>query len=148
LLIHAASVVRHGRGYLFPGVSGAGKTTLARLSEDATLLSDELSIAEACEGGPSVHGTPFSGELARPGEPASAPLAGIYFPRHAAEHTLTPLGERAALARLLPTVMSFAREADVVARAFEVAADLVARVPCFVLDFRRDPGFWEVIERG
>jgi len=24
-------------------------------------------------------------------------------------------------------------------------AELVASVPCFHLDFRRDPGFWEVI---
>ena len=148
LLVHAAGVARDGRGYLFPGVSGAGKTTLARLTSDATLLSDELSMVTTCDDHPAVHGTPFWGELARAGAPTSAPLAGIYFPRQASRHALTPLGERAAVARLLPTVMSFAREADVVARVFDLAADLVARVPCFILDFRRDPGFWEAIERG
>src|SRR5688572_7137967 len=97
LLVHAASLVRDGRGYLFPGVSGAGKTTLARLSADATLLSDELSIVTAAEAGPRVHGTPFWGELARAGESGSAPLAGVYFPRHETHHAVTPLGERAAL---------------------------------------------------
>jgi hypothetical protein len=148
LLVHAASVVRGGRGYLFPGVSGAGKTTLSRLSADATLLSDELSIVTMPADGPVVHGTPFWGELARAGAAATAVLAGIYFPRHAPGHAVTPLGERAALTRLLPTVMSFAREADVVARVLDLAAELVAAVPCFVLDFRRDPGFWEAIERG
>jgi hypothetical protein len=30
----------------------------------------------------------------------------------------------------------------------DIAADLVEAVPCFELTFRRDPGFWEVIERG
>jgi hypothetical protein len=148
LLVHAASVVRGGRGYLFPGVSGAGKTTLCRLSTDATLLSDELSIVSTSIDGPTVHGTPFWGELARAGEAGTAALSGIYFLRHAPRHAVTPLGERAALTRLLPTVMSFAREPDVVARVLDLAADLVAAVPCFVLDFRRDPGFWEAIERG
>jgi len=61
---------------------------------------------------------------------------------------VTPLARRDALRRLLSTVMSFAREPDVVARVFDLAADLVARVPCFVLDFRPDPGFWDAIERG
>jgi hypothetical protein len=146
LLVHAASLERAGRGHLFPGVSGAGKTTLARLSTDATLLSDELSIATIAGEGALVHGTPFWGELTRAGEDGSAALAGIYFPRHAARHAVIPLAERAALTRLLPTVMSFAREADVVAGVVDLAADLVARVPCFILDFRRDRGFWEAIE--
>lgn len=148
LLVHAASVVRGGRGYLFPGVSGAGKTTLCGLSADATLLSDELSMVTTGTGGFTVHGTPFWGEHGRAGEASAAALAGIYFPRQAPRHAVTRLGERAALVRLLPTVMSFAREPDVVARVLDVAADLVAAVPCFVLDFRRDPGFWEAIERG
>jgi hypothetical protein len=148
LLVHAASLVRDGRGYLFPGVSGAGKTTVARLSLDTTLLSDELSIVTAPAAECRVHGTPFWGELARAGEAGSAPLAGIYFLRHASHHAVTSLGERAALTRVLATVMSFAREPDVIARVMDLAAGLVARVPCFLLDFRRDPGFWEVIERG
>ncbi len=43
-LVHAASAVRDGRAFLFAGVSGAGKTTLASLAPpDVTLLSDEIS---------------------------------------------------------------------------------------------------------
>ena len=43
-LVHAASAVRCGRAYVFAGVSGAGKTTLARLAPpDVTLLTDEIS---------------------------------------------------------------------------------------------------------
>src|SRR5205823_10646703 len=83
LLVHAAGLARDGRGYLFPGVSGAGKTTVARLSPDATLLSDELSIVTACTESPYLHGTPFWGELARAGENRAVSLAGIYFLRKA-----------------------------------------------------------------
>jgi hypothetical protein len=40
LAIHASSLVRDGKAYLFPGKSEAGKTTIARLSPDADLLTD------------------------------------------------------------------------------------------------------------
>jgi hypothetical protein len=44
LLVHAASAIRNGRAFLFAGVSGAGKTTIARLAPpDVTLLTDEIS---------------------------------------------------------------------------------------------------------
>jgi hypothetical protein len=43
-LVHAASAVRHGRAYVFAGLSGAGKTTISRLAPpDVTLLTDEIS---------------------------------------------------------------------------------------------------------
>ena len=43
-LVHAASAVRNGRAFVFAGVSGHGKTTLARLAPpDVTLLTDEIS---------------------------------------------------------------------------------------------------------
>lgn len=43
-LVHAASAVRHGRAFLFAGVSGAGKTTISRLAPpDVKLLTDEIS---------------------------------------------------------------------------------------------------------
>src|SRR5262245_6133333 len=43
-LLHAAGAIRHGRAFLFSGVSGAGKTTMMRLAPaDATLLTDEIS---------------------------------------------------------------------------------------------------------
>lgn len=37
-LVHAASAVRNGRAFLFAGVSGAGKTTMAMLAEYGILL--------------------------------------------------------------------------------------------------------------
>ena len=49
-LVHAASAVRNGRAFLFAGVSGAGKTTMARLApEDAVLLTDEISYVRKQE---------------------------------------------------------------------------------------------------
>ena len=148
LVVHAASLVRDGAAYLFCGPSGSGKTTVARLSTDATLLSDELSIVRIAEGYAMCFGTPFRGELALAGEDRAAPLIGIYFLHHGGRHAVEALGPKEALARLLPNVLFFAREADVTAAVFRIAADLVEAVPCFDLSFRPDPGFWEVIRNA
>jgi hypothetical protein len=148
IVVHAASLVRNGRAYLFCGPSGSGKTTVARLSPDATLLSDELSVVRIAEGHVACFGTPFRGELAFAGADRSAPLAGIYFLHHGDRHTVRALRPRHALARLLPNVLFFAREADVTGAVFGITADLVEAVPCFDLSFRPDPGFWEVIRNG
>jgi hypothetical protein len=145
LVLHAASLVRGGRAYLFCGPSGSGKTTVARLSPDATLLSDELSIVRLTTDGPVCFGTPFRGELALAGEDRAAPLAGIYFLRHGDRHAVRPVRPGQALGRLLPNVLFFAREADVTAAVFGIAADLVEAIRCFDLSFRPDPGFWEAI---
>src|SRR5207244_11050801 len=125
LVVHAASLVRHGRAYLFCGPSGSGKTTVARLSPDATLLSDELSIVRTT-GGPAVcFGTPFRGELALAGADRAARLVGIYFLRHGDRHAVLALRPRQALARLLPNVLFFAREADLTAAGFRIGTGLV-----------------------
>ena len=42
LLLHASGLVHRGLAYIFPGVSGAGKTTIVRLSPQLPLLSDEI----------------------------------------------------------------------------------------------------------
>lgn len=70
-LLHAASGICEGRACLFSGVSGAGKTTMTRLAPaDVTLLTDEISYLRPSTDGYSAYGTPFAGELARPGKTA------------------------------------------------------------------------------
>lgn len=146
LIVHAASLIRNGKAYLFCGPSGSGKTTVARLSPDAILLSDELSIVRLSRGDAFCHGTPFWGELARAGEDRQAPLAGIYFLHKGDWHAVEEIRPRKALERLLPNVMFFARETDLTARVLGISANLVEAVRCFDLCFRPDAGFWEVVE--
>ena len=145
LLVHAASLARDGRGYVFAGPSGSGKTTLARLAK-ADLLSDELSIVRVREDGVTCHGTPFWGVLARGGDNRCVPLAVFYRLYKAPEHERRALARGRALAMLLENVTWFSRDADAVARVVALAAEVVERVPCYELHFRRDDGFWAVVD--
>ena len=145
LLVHAASLARDARAWVFSGPSGSGKTTLTRLSPDAALLSDEISIVRLRDGRLRCHGSPFWGELGKPGENMEVEVAAIHFLRHAERHAATPLTARRALERLLPNVLFFAAEPGLVRRVLDVAAAVVAAVPCFALAFRPEPDVWEVV---
>lgn len=145
-LLHAASAVRGGKAFVFAGVSGAGKTTLARLAPgDAHVLSDEISYVRRVAEGYRGYGTPFAGELARPGENLSAPLEAIYLLAQGRENGIDPVPRAEAARALLGHVLFFAQDAALVQAVFLSVLELVERVPVRRLTFVPDARAWELI---
>jgi hypothetical protein len=144
LMIHGASVVNEGKAYLFFGVSGAGKTTTARISAPREVLSDELTILRREGNGFRAFGTPFWGELQKNGENINAPLAAINLLIQDTENRLEPMPPRASLKAIMPCVLFFARDNALVNRAVGLAADLVAAVPANAMHFLPDNTFWRL----
>jgi hypothetical protein len=151
LLLHASGLVRDGRGYVFFGPSGSGKTTVTRLSEGALVLSDDLVIlkCEDMDGEPSVrvYGAPFRGELAEAARSnASAPLAGLFSLVKDERHFTKEISPSVADARLVASVPFVTGQPSGAGRALALCAEISCRVQVKELHFRRDPGFWEVID--
>jgi hypothetical protein len=146
LLLHASGGVRDGHGVLFSGVSGAGKTTMARLAPpDVQLLTDEISYLRRAETGVRVYGTPFSGELGIQGEHVSAPLSAIHLIEHGAVNRLERVGEADAVRRLMRNTLFFAQEKRLVTQVFSTVCELVRQVPIYRLEFLPDARVWEMI---
>ena len=146
-LLHAASAIRHGRAFLFAGVSGAGKTTIARLAPPAvTLLTDEVSYVSRVRDSYRAYGTPFAGELATIGENQRAPLAALYLLEKAQENRIEPVADADAMHAVLRNTLFFARAPRLVARLFENACHFVERVPVRRLCFVPDARVWELIQ--
>ncbi len=145
LVLHAASIVRNDRGYLFVGRSGAGKSTVARGSRPASVLSDEISLVRPSADGYRVYGTPFWGELAGSGENIAAPLAQICLLEKSPQNRLEPLGRTSALRELLRCVLFFARDAENARAIFQAVERLVATVPVARLHFRPTEEFWSLL---
>lgn len=146
LLVHAASGVRNGKAFLFSGVSGAGKTTISSLAPpDATLLTDEISYLRRDDDRYIAYGTPFAGELARPGENVRAPLAALYLLRQGPQNVIEPIKNIDAVRLLMENVLFFAHDSELVDMVFESACDLVRRVPLRRLTFFPDSRVWDLI---
>ncbi len=145
-LLHAASAVRNGRAFLFAGISGAGKTTMARLAPpDAAVLTDEISYIRKQEGGYFAFGTPFTGELAKVGENLRAPVCGLYLLAKGSQNRIEEVAPAEALRGLLASVLFFANDAELVKSVFESAYEFVGRVPVYRLTFLPDARVWEML---
>jgi hypothetical protein len=160
-LLHAGSAICDARAYIFSGVSGAGKTTITRLAPaDVTLLTDEISYVRPTDAG-GVHtlqdgggdayqafGTPFAGELAKPGENCRAPVARLFFLAQGPENRIDPIPAAEAVRLLMRNILFFAGDPDLVEKLLAVACDFVARVPIHRLTFYPDSKVWEDVRHS
>lgn len=144
-LLHAASVVRDGQGYLFMGKSGAGKSTIAIHSSKYTVLSDEISLVKKAGADYLVYSTPFWGEQEIKGRNYFSPLAGIYRLKQSSQLLTRKLSEREALCRLMENILYFSREPFLTRQLFQNCTDLIQQVAIYELEFQKDSSFWNMI---
>ena len=145
-LLHASSAIRNGRAFLFSGVSGAGKTTMARLAPpDVALLTDEISYVTREDSSYLAVGTPFFGELAKPGENLRAPIEALYLLAKGPKNKIEPIEEAAAVRGLLENILFFARDTEFVKLIFDTACEFAKQVPVRRLTFAPDASVWELI---
>jgi hypothetical protein len=143
-LLHAASAICEGSAYIFSGVSGAGKTTMTRLAPaDITLLTDEISYLRPNGNGYAAYGTPFAGELARPGENCTAPVAALFFLEQGPENRVDELPPAEAVRRLMRNILFFAEDRLLVENLLATACDFVTKVPIRRLTFYPDSRVWD-----
>jgi hypothetical protein len=138
--LHGCGVVdRRGRGHLFVGQSGAGKTTTALLWGDdaAEIVSDDRVIVRDVGGTLRMFGTPWHGE-AELSTPSSAPLAGIYLLTQATANELRELSTADAVARMFACAFPPFFDAAAIAFTMSFLEQIAARVPVREFRFIRD----------
>jgi hypothetical protein len=146
-LLHAASAIRDNRAFLFAGISGAGKTTLTRLAPpDVKILTDEISYVRKEGTDFHAYGTPFAGELGRPGENISAPVQVLFLLEKGPRCRLDYVYAGAATRALLRNILFLTQDSELVYRLFETAISFVSRVPVRRLVFTPDERAWGLIE--
>jgi hypothetical protein len=147
---HAVGIVDDaGRGHLFLGHSGAGKSTTARLwksESNAHILSDDRIILRPRDGRVWMYGTPWHGD-AGIASPECAPLSRLYLLEHSDHTELLSLSPGRAAAELF--TRSFVPHHSQKGVQFTLRfLDRVAReIPCSIFRFLPDKSAVEAIFR-
>ena len=148
LILHACGVVWEGKGLLFVGESGAGKSTMAGLwahDHGAQVLSDDRTIVRKKGNGFRVYGTPWHGE-GKFGSPGSAVVEKIYFLSHGEENTTKDVRSIDAASRLLTCSFPPYWDPEGMAFTLEVISELTAKVRCQGLRFKPDGSVIEMLK--
>jgi hypothetical protein len=145
--IHGASIVRGGKAYIFFGKSASGKSTLAAMNTEGTVISDDLTLVLPGPAGLMVVGTPFRGTYTA-GEKVRGtfPLAGL-FRLVQDESTWAERPKQVQAIAEVVANLPFANDAFHLRPDALIAVEkAVSRVPIHFLHFTKDPAFWGAVD--
>ena len=171
LPLHAAAVERLHRGYLFLGESGAGKTTVTRLSREIadSILNDERVFIKDINGGyflmaannfshlafNFVDGSAGVGKVVLDQIPTLksdhiVPLAGIFVLKKDGNDFILPSSKlstaQAVLKGFLESAIDIISTRKELEGAFHSLCRTASRIPGYELHFRKSSDFWKLID--
>lgn len=147
LMLHAAGVVKDASAYIFFGPSESGKSTIARVSGNYPVLTDELVAIMCLNGSFKAYSTPFWGGGIKAGKwtNGSFEIGGLFKLIKDNEVYLKRLSYGQAIAEIL-TVPEFYDNLSSIERLFNSCMDLAKVIPCYELHFLPDSSFWRCID--
>lgn len=141
LEMHSSVVIRDGKGYMFLGKSGTGKSTHSRqwleTFPGTELLNDDNPVIRADGTGVRVYGTPWSGKTPCYRK-LDVPVGAIVRIRQSPENRATRLGLVEAYASVYSSCSGLKAERKIADGLHTTLEQVVTTVPCFVLDCRPD----------
>lgn len=134
LMVHASVIRYEGRGYLFLGKSGTGKSTHTRLwlkyIEGSRLLNDDNPVVafDPKKGEATVYGTPWSGKT-----PCylneSVPVGAFVRLEQAPANAISRLTATHAFAALLPSCSCLKQDAAIYKGIIDTVTRIATRIP-------------------
>ncbi len=148
VIIHGSSVLAAGRAWVFVGHSGAGKSTMAKLAEEAggVVLSDDRTVLGVVDDKVMAWGTPWHGTHRR-GRPDAAEVGGIFLLNQAECDEIEPLATAAAFGELyVRSVLPLSR-AEEVEQASVTLEAILSRTMAARLHFRPSVDAFRLVTR-
>ncbi len=140
IVVHACGICDNGKGYLFVGKSGAGKSTIAKLwsnKKDVCVLSDDQIIIKKIDNRFWIYGTPWFSS-ANKFSSMGVPLEKIFFIKHADENMIVRKKKSDAILVLMTDFRYFLLNFwdDSIAKyCLNFFSELIQNIPSYELGF-------------
>jgi len=146
LLFHACGIDDNGKGYLFLGNSGDGKSTTAKLCFDhgLTVLNDDRIIVRQKKGKFWMYGTPWHGDF-KEHSSLGVPIAKLFFLRHGKKNSGQAKSGAEAVSMLLARSFPPFWDKEGMAFTIEFCQQLVGKIPCYELTFVPNAGMIDFV---
>jgi hypothetical protein len=143
IMIHASGVNYKGHGYIFSGVSGKGKSTMAKIwdNSDARVIHDDRLILRNTNGIYRMYNTP----VYKNDEPRESIINRIYIIEHGLENMLIPLKGANAVTQVMANCIQHNWGADIIARLLGSISIMCGSIPTSKLFFKPDKSVIDLI---
>lgn len=136
LLMHASVIRNDGKGYLFLGKSGTGKSTHTRLwlkyIPGSDLMNDDNPVVRLKDGQVWVYGSPWSGKTACYRK-VSAPVGAFVQLRQRPENSMRKESVLESFASLLPSISTMKWDRRIYKAHCDTISDLIRLSPLYLL---------------
>jgi hypothetical protein len=136
IMIHASGVNYAGKGFLFSGVSGKGKSTMARLWDNwgAQVIHDDRLIIRKTRDGYRMFNTPVYDK----DDPFDSQLNRIFIIEHGNENRLITLKEASAVSQVMANCIQHTWGAAIISQLSESISEMCNEIPTYRLLFKPD----------
>ena len=144
LVVHASGVFDGEKGYLFTGLSGIGKSTMARLwlQQGAVIINDDRLVIMPDNGSFTIHNTPMPYYV---DVPKQATLKGIFLLSQSPENYCRPVSGAVAMMRFMANCMQHLHSDAFVKEHLVIVEAIASKVPIFELGFKPDSDVVELV---
>lgn len=149
LLLHASGVYRAGKVWLFCGSSGSGKTTIAlKLNGGREPFSvDRIIIVPGYDETLTAFSTPFGFDAENCLTSRSGRVIGFCFIEQADRHEIKRMSSEEVISEIVQQINCYTREPSIIEKVLKTMAIIAEKYPCYRLCFRKDEGFWTLLDR-
>lgn len=136
IMIHASGINIQGRGYLFSGVSGRGKTTIAKIwdSVGARIIHDDRLIIKNTGGSYRMFNTPVYDD----DEPLDSQLDRIFIIEHGVRNNIIPVRGASAVTQVIANCIQHNWDPELIARFLGSVSIMCSSLPVARLAFTPD----------
>jgi len=136
IMIHASGINNAGRGYIFSGVSGRGKTTMAKLWDrsGAKVIHDDRLIIRNTPGGFMMYNTP----VYKNDSPRESNLNRIFLIEHGEKNMIIPVSGAECISLIMANCIQHNWNQEIITRLLGAVSKIGVSVPAAKLRFKPD----------